>query len=304
MQLASDMVRIVIIGASAAGHTLAVNLGEKEKDCSIDLISEEAYPFYDKRRLAKFLAGSLKEEDLFLVSESSYKEKDINFHKSNKVSLVNPVKKIVYFKDKATLEYDLLVIASGQRAVFPEISGIKKNGVLALYCLDDFKSLINRLIIDTVCLVGEDSIALECAEVIASKYNIEVKLISSHLLSGITSSRVEIINSCLSETIGEGGVQAVKLEDGRVIATSLVFFMRQAANLDFFKSTSLETSDGLILVDESGRTNLDGVFACGSACALRGHPAQAKSWDEVIKEGSLLAEMLAKTVKELRCRTL
>jgi len=302
MQLVSNMVRIVIIGASAAGHTLAVNLREKEKNCFIDLISEEAYPCYDKRRLAKFLAGSLKEEDLFLASESFYNEKNVTFRQAKRISLVNPAKKIVYFKDKGALEYDLLVIASGRKVVFPEISGIKKSGVSALCCLDDFKSLINRLIIDTVCLVGDDSIALECAEVIAAKYNIEVKLIGSQLFNGAASSRVEVINSRIIEIIGEGGIQAIKLEDGKVIATSLVFFMRVAGNVDFFKNTSLETSDGLVLVDESGRTNLDSIFACGSACALRGHPAQAKAWDEVVKEGSLLAEMLAKTVKELTCR--
>jgi len=251
------------------------------------------------------LSGSLKEEGLFLTSDTFYQEKNILFSRSKKISAVNPYKKTVYSKDKGTIEYDLLVVASGRRIAAPDISGIKKPGVVTLQYLDDFKLLTGRLIMDTVCLVGDGTIALKCAEAIAAKYNVEVKLISNKLSDTINHARIEIINDRIAEIIGEGGVQAVKLQEGKVIAASLVLLMQEGRdNIDFLKGTSLESRDGFILVDQSGRTNLEGIFACGSVCVLRDHPVQAKGWDEVIGESSVLAETLAKTVKELRCQIL
>jgi NAD(P)H-nitrite reductase large subunit len=95
------MNRIVIIGASVAGHSTAIALREKNRTVPIILISEEPYRLYDRRRLIDYLSGAIKEEELYLCGESFYSENNINFLKEKKVTAINPKKKTVSFKEKS-----------------------------------------------------------------------------------------------------------------------------------------------------------------------------------------------------------
>ena len=78
------MSNIVIIGSSLSGHNIALRLRERDKDCSITLISEENYPAYDHLRLADFIRGTINEESVFLCKEDFYKDQNINFIKGKR----------------------------------------------------------------------------------------------------------------------------------------------------------------------------------------------------------------------------
>jgi len=267
------MNRIVIIGASVAGHSTAIALREKDKSVSITLISDELYRLYDRRRLADFLAGRVLEEELYLCSESFYPDNNINFLKEKKVVALNLKKRTITFKEKGSEKFDFLVIASGRKVLLPDIPGAKKEGVITLNSLDDYSKFSARMILDTVCVAGSDEAALNIAKIISDKY------------------KVEVINGEPSEIIGEGEVQAVRLKEGKVIGASAVIFSTGfKSNIDFLKDTPVNIENDFIVVDEQMRTNVENIFACGAVCGN-------VNWDNVIRDSAIIAENIVRKVE-------
>ncbi|MFA5119135.1 MAG: FAD-dependent oxidoreductase [Candidatus Omnitrophota bacterium] len=315
------MARIVIIGASCAGHAVATGLREMRQDCSVTLVTQEKYPAYDRRRLLEFAGGSLKEKDLFLCASDFYRQKNIDFLKECKVSSVNTNKKTVHFKNRDNLEYDFLVICSGRSFILPEIPGIKKNGVFRLSSLSDGKDF-QQYGSDAVCIVGASAAALRFAQILSEKQKNEVKLISAQLVAeapvaepalaaaaqsleppvvpGAKAypqawSHLERIQSGVVEIIGESAVQAVKLSAGKIIGASAVVYMDALkSNIDFLKNADISINDDLIEVDEGMRTRLSSVFACGAVCARRNASRGEKLWEEALVESRAVVENLIK----------
>jgi NADPH-dependent 2,4-dienoyl-CoA reductase/sulfur reductase-like enzyme len=291
--------KIIIIGSSIAGHTVAIALRHAHKDCSITLVTQSPYPGYDKRKLLDYLTGTIKEKDLFLVPPDFYQQHNINFLKECKVVSVAPVRKQVSYKSKTdrreSLDYDLLVICSGTKTVLPEVEGIHKEGIYTLDSLAEYKEFRSHLITDPVCIMGSGSSALSVAQALALK-NKEVKVISSGLVGGGSGdAAVEILATDVVELIGEAGIQAVRLKEGKIIGTSLPVYMPEPknANIDFLKDMDIETDGGRICVDETMRTSVVNIYAAGSVCVNRANPNVNKSWDDVINESKILAEHLA-----------
>ncbi len=299
------MARVVIIGASIAGHSVAVSLREKNSQCFITLITEEPYPLCDRRRLVDYLRGSLAEKDILLSSEDFYREKNIVFLKEKEAIALNPEKRKISLKNSESLEYDFLVICSGKSFILPTTPGIKKSGVFRLYSWADFKDFFANLISEPVCLAGSNDWVINIAKIIASKQK-EVKLISRNSLqsteSGLAgntnlSPKIEIINSEIVEIIGEGEVQAIRLKEGKIIGTSIIAFMEEyKSNIDFLKDTGIELSWDAISVDEQMRTNLKNIYACGAVCASKGEGLKIKPWDKVINESYGLIDHLASAI--------
>jgi len=288
---------VAIIGASIAGHTAAVSLRRANKECSITLITRSAYPLYDKRRLLDYLAGGVKEKELFLVDADFYQRHNIAFMKECEVVSVGAVHKQISYKktktgQKETLKYDYLIICSGAKTVLPEVEGIHKDGVYVLDSLEDFKVFRNHLITDPVCIMGCGSRAISLASALASKQR-EVKVISPDAVN--QDGAFEALATEVVELIGEGGIQAIRLREGKIIGTNLPVFMPEPkkANTDFIKDIELD-SRGNILVDEHMRTSRPDIYASGAVCAARGASSvNNKSWEDAINESNTLAGHLA-----------
>ncbi len=260
------MSHVVIIGASVSSHDIALRLRDKENSCAITLISEEGYPAYDHLKLADFISGVVQEKDIFLCSEDLYASRNIEFLKNRKVGALNTQKKLVYFKDRGSLAYDLLILASGRSPSLPEIPGAKKEGAFRLYTLDDAKDLLKRYISETVCVCGSDTFALKVAEAVSLRYKVEVKLVcGSSFYPASMPKNVELLRDSVTELIGEGQVQAVKLKSGKAFGASAVLFMDDyRSNIDFLKNTDVQVNNDLVVTDSSMRTTAKDVFACGS----------------------------------------
>ncbi len=257
---------VVILGASVSGHNIALRLRDKNKDCRITLISEESYPAYDHFKIADFISGLTSEKDIFLCAEDAYQGYNINFIKNKRAGVVNAARKIIYFKDKGSLDYDILVIASGRSPVIPDIPGSRKKGVFRLYSLDDAKDFLKHYISGPVCVVGNDSFALKVAEAVCDRYKVEVKLLSPSVFDpSLVPDNTEVVHDSLSEILGEGETQAIKLNSGKVFGVCAVLFAGgYKSNIEFLKDTDVRTEDDFILVDGWMSTANKDIFACGS----------------------------------------
>ena len=70
------------------------------------------------------------------------------------------------------------------------------------------------------------------------------------------------------EILGEGEVKAVRLSSGKVLAAQMAIFGDTFADLKLFNDSPLEKERG-ILVDESFKTNLEGIFAVDALAQKR-----------------------------------
>jgi nitrite reductase (NADH) large subunit len=289
--------KIVIIGNSVAGHNAAIKLRQKYQDAGVTLICEEAYPFYDRRKLLDYWSGKIKEKELFLISADSYSQQNINFIKEAKVIAVNPARRSVSYKShekRTSVEYDFLVVASGCKTSLPEIEGINKTGVFRFESLADFKELKSAVMLDAVCIINTNHFTPKIIESITSR-KIEVKLVTQELPENLPPM-VEVINSEVVEIIGDSGVQAIKLKEGKVIGVSWAGVMSQAKpSIDFIKDSGIETIDSAIAIDDNMRTSIPDIFACGSVCLRRGENPRIKTWEDSLAEGLSVAENILKS---------
>ncbi|MCX5706897.1 MAG: FAD-dependent oxidoreductase [Candidatus Omnitrophica bacterium] len=280
------MTNLVIIGASVSSHNIAVKLREKDKNYNITIVSEEDYLAYDHLKLPDFIDGTISEEQLFLCNEGFYQERKINFLKARKIGNLNSEKKSIYFKDRGSLVYDLLVIASGRSPSIPDVPGAKKEGVYRLYSLDDTKEFLKRYIAHPVCVVGSNNLSLKTAEAVSEKYGVEVKLLSRSVFDPqLIPRNLEVIHGSVQEIIGEGQTQAVKLKDGKAIGVCAVLFMDDyKSNIDFLKNTELQVRNDFIVVDGWMRTTNPDIFACGSVTGKDSIVVNLMLVDNLIKQ--------------------
>lgn len=297
------MIRIVIIGNSAAAFGCYNSLIKNQQNLDLTVISQEHSPAYRGDLLIDYLTGNIQEKELFLCDENFYEKNKIKLLKDSKVTGLNTKKNLVILKDNNKIGYDFLVIASGEKVNIPEISGNSKDGVFSVYALEDVKKIKERLLItDTVCIVAEPDFSLRLAEVLAQKEKF-VKVISSPKPPFfIQTEKCEWIDNLqVSEIIGEGAeLKALKLSNGKAIGTSLVLF---AGNYipctEFLKESGIKMLNGYICVDNTLRTNIENIFACGSACKNETHEAKEKSWEEAGGEGDLAASVLTNRIFSL-----
>ncbi len=299
------MTKIVIIGSSISGYTVAMNLRRLIADSSITIVSQSQDSFYDRRRLLDLISGTIKEKEIFFADEASLKDNSIGLEKPHKIAAVSCSRKQLYYKEKGGIEYDFLVIASGAKPVLPEIPGIKKEGVFSFYSLDDVRAISKLLIEDHVCVVGSDEFSLGLAKAISDKYKAEVKLLSNKVFdSALLTDKIEVIDSQPLEIIGEGQVQAVKLETGKIIAASAVVFCGNSKPAaDFLRGTPVDLQDGFVQVDNSMCTSVREIFACGAVAAINDIPQVSIDWDECINQAGIVSENLAKIIKAQICQT-
>ncbi|MBP7216709.1 MAG: FAD-dependent oxidoreductase [Candidatus Omnitrophica bacterium] len=297
--------KIVIIGASTAGHTVAEKLREKDPQAEIILLTEEPFSYYDRNRLPEFLSGAIKEKELFLAGDEWYRAHSVTLLKERKVVSLNCEKRVITCKEKEKIEFDYLVVASGRRYVVPEIPGAKKEGVFVFNALGDCKDFLKRVVIHPVGVIGSSEFALAIARAIIKKYSVEVKLMSdANVDSSALVEGIEVINSSIEEIIGEGEAQAVKLKEGKVIGLAAVVFLKQVkSNLEFLKNTSVVVQDDFIVSDAVGRTSDERVFAVGSVTQRQGAGATTKTSNEVYQEAALLADHLSSLLKGETCPT-
>lgn len=277
------MKKYVIIGNSAAGIAAAETIRGQDAEAAISIVSDETTFPYERHRVLDVLEGRVKEKDLVFRGEDFYKKNSIDFLSGREVAALHLTRKRVAFKDKETLDFDWLIIASGSAVQLPQIKGIQKEGVVALDGLRDVKFLRENLpLAQTVVVVGSDEPARCLARIIAAK-KIEVKFFGDF---SCAPEGVDVMSGhSIAEILGEAEVRAVRLANSKVVGVNLVVFTQpRRPRLDFLRDTEIKTREG-ILVDCAMRTNIPFVFAAGDVSEPAEERAKSGGWEGAAQEG-------------------
>ena len=307
------MKQFIIIGNSAAGIAAIEAIRQRDKESKLTVISDEDYSSYCRCLISYYLSGEVKEEKILYRPESFYKEHNITLLLNKKVARVDPKKNRIVCEDKAQLEYDALLIATGAAPKFPEIPGIKKRGVFGLRTIKDAKEIAALLpVTHAVSVLGGGLVGLKAAYAL-KKRNIEVKVIvkSKQVLSqmldplaaGIVSGRLEkngievIFGQDAAEIIGNGDLKAIKLDSGKAIGCSLVVVGKGVQpNMDLVKEAGIKTDEGII-ADSHLQTNIANIYVAGDVCesfdlALGSHSVNAL-WPVAVEQGRVAGANMA-----------
>jgi 3-phenylpropionate/trans-cinnamate dioxygenase ferredoxin reductase subunit len=279
--MSSPDAHVVVVGAGHAGGTLVALLRQYGFAGPITMVGDEPIPPYQRPPLSKaWLKGEADADSLALKPLEFYAEHQIAFRPSVTATKVNRGDKTVGLSDGSTLTYDILVLATGSRAIKLPIEGADLKGVLELRTAADAEILKAALGPGkTIAIVGGGYIGLEAA---ASSRALGAEVVvlerEPRLLARVACETLSTFFQTYHEKHGvhfelgasvtsfagkDGHVAGVKLADGRTIACDYVLVgVGVHPNDELAKDCGLETARGIV-VNLEARTADPSVFAIG-----------------------------------------
>ena len=272
---------VVILGAGHAGGTAAALLRQYGFEGAITLIGEEPIVPYQRPPLSKaWLKGEADADSLALKPLAFYAEHNIDFRASTRATALNRGAKTVGLSDGSAVSYDILIIATGARAIALPIPGADLRGVMFLRTAADAELLKATVGPGkTLAVVGGGYIGLEVAasgralgaEVVVLEREPRVLArVACDVLSSFFKTRheqhgvrFELGATATAFEGRDGHVTGVTLADGRTVpCDAVVVGVGAQPNEELAKDAGLETARGIV-VDLEARTSDPAIFAIG-----------------------------------------
>lgn len=274
---------IAIIGSGVAGVTTAQLLRGEGYKGRISLIGDEIHLPYDRPSLSKGVLGGDLSQSPPLVAREWYDEAGIDLIFGRTAKVVDTAKKQIILDDGTTLAADVIVVATGSRAKQPLLSGVDLSGVATLRNHDDVDRLRREWVSGTrLVVMGGGLIGCEVATT-ARKRGLEVTILeaSDELLMRVLGRRIgswtrerllELgvrveLGVAVEMFVGQGHLAAVIASDGHRYDADAALICIGAEPADQLAKQAGLACDRGILVNASGATQVEGIFAVGDVAS-------------------------------------
>lgn len=301
--------RLVVVGnGMAAMRTVEELLQLAGDEYQITVFGAEPRGNYNRILLSPLLAGETRRESIMLHPLEWYREKGITLHAGDPVVSVDRRRKRVISAAGVVAGYDRLLLATGSDPVRLKVTGHDLPGVFCFRSIDDVDGMLEQAgRARRAVVIGGGLLGLEAASGLA-KHGLAVTVV--HLRDRVMDRQLDAeaaallrqsmeargIRFCMSARTaafeGEGRVQQVRMEDGRVIEADLVVV---AAGIT--PRTGLARECGLhcdrgILVDDTLQTFDPSIYAVGECVQHRGttYGLVAPLWEQARVCAAHLAE--------------
>ena len=287
-----DLMKIVVIGAVAAGTSAAAKARRNDEEANIKIFDVDNEISYSGCTLPYYIGEEVPDRKELTPRDADFFKRKYNVdiftkHEVLKIETLDKtltVKNLVS-KDIFVEAYDKLVIATGAKPIVPDIKGALRENVLYLRNVNDADK-IKKYISDnkpkSAVIVGTGFIGMEMAENLM-KIGINVTFIErlgqvTPALDSDMAVYVEeylknkgikvLLSKTVTELRGEPYVNEVILEDGRAISMDFVIMaVGIRPNVSLAKEAALEISiTGAIKVNSKMQTSNEDIYACGD-CA-------------------------------------
>lgn len=295
----------LIIGNGAAGLSAAEVIRKRDTKGRVTIISNEPYLFYSRPGIAYVINGQVSPEQIIARSKVFYREHRLNLH-FDTVTEIDPHAQHVRLKDGSQIAYDVMLLATGSRAVPPHFPGGDLQGVLTFDTLDDAKKVIGHCRgTRRAVVVGGGITAMELAE------GMQRQGAQTHLLqrgariwprlfdqreSDIVARQIAHEGIALhfqeevAEIIGRHGrVAGVRLQSGATIDCQVVgVAIGVRPNLQLVRDLPIAQDKG-VLVNEAMQSSIPTLFAAGDVAQVYDRWTDAHHldvlWPSAINEG-------------------
>jgi 3-phenylpropionate/trans-cinnamate dioxygenase ferredoxin reductase subunit len=278
----------VIAGAGQAGAETAIELRKLGFTGRVILIGEETHPPYKRPPLSKgFLAGSVTQEQLYVMPLANLEKQNIEFHGGAHVQHIDRAAKTLHFADGSTLAYDKLALTTGGRPRLLSMPNADKPNVFPVRTINDIEAMrVHSTAGKRVVIIGGGFIGLEAAAV-AVKLGLKVTILEGlpRVLARVTSPEVSAFFERIHREAGadvrtgvqivsldgDGAVTHVTLGDGtKIDADFVVAGIGLIANSELAQEAGLAVDNGIV-VDEFARTSDPDIYAAGDCT---NHPSE------------------------------
>ncbi|MGB1284179.1 MAG: NAD(P)/FAD-dependent oxidoreductase [Polaribacter sp.] len=318
------MEHIVIIGNGISGVTAARHIRKNSNTETsstqakkITIISAEHKYFFSRTALMYVYMGHLKFEHTQPYEDWFWQKNNIDL-KEGFVNAIDTDKKIVEFKDKSTLTYDKLIIATGSKPNKFGWPGQDLEGVMGMYHKQDLEKLEKFAPNNKVCkravIVGGGLIGIELAEMLRSRdipvtflvreesfWNgvlptQESEMINRHIKEHHIDLRLDVNLKEIKADKNGKAKSIVIAETGEEIFCDVVGLTAGVSpNIDVVKNSKIDTNRG-VLVNRFLETNIDGVYAIGDCAEQQKAIGERRNIEAVWYTGRMMGETLAQTI--------
>jgi NADPH-dependent 2,4-dienoyl-CoA reductase/sulfur reductase-like enzyme/rhodanese-related sulfurtransferase len=277
--------RIIIIGAVAAGTSAAAKARRNREDAQITVYEKDSDISYSGCGMPYYLGGEVESADALTPRDPAYFQSkyNVDIRIRHEVTAIDPAAHTVTVRNMATGEvftdaYDKLVLATGARATLPPIDGVTRPHVFTLRNIGDMhriKTFLTERQPKHVAIIGTGFIGLEVAENLKG-LGISVTLLeklpqvtpgldpdmAAHVRAHLEKSGVAVHTGVSVHAVTDTGVT---LGDGTAISADMVLVstgVKPNAELAAAAGVALGVA-GAIRVDAHMLTSVPDIFACG-----------------------------------------
>jgi len=276
--------RIVIIGAVAAGTSAATAARRNDKNAEIVIYEKSKYISYAGCGMPYYISKVFDDlNELVPRSPEFFKNKqNIDILTEHEVLSINQVEKSLIVKNISSGEiihdsYDKLVIATGASSAKPDLKGSDRKNVFTLRNIEDMNKIDDFIKTNApkkAVIIGSGFIGLEMCESFKN-LGMDVTIIAR---SSISKGLDKEMSSLIEEHLKEKGVNVftgtvtneitefgVVLGNGSIVQADIVLLATGIVpNVELAKNMGVELGEtGAIKVDRNMKTNLDNVYSCG-----------------------------------------
>jgi nitrite reductase (NADH) large subunit len=286
--IAQGVERVVVIGNGIAGVTAADHIRRHHGECSIDVITDERHPFYNRTSVTRLIHARTGMHRMHLLPDSWYEERRINSWLNTSASRIDRAAQEVELATGERLPYDRLIIATGASAHIPAIAGSDLDGTFGLRGADDamrIREFAQRSTCRRAVVIGGGVLGLEAAEALL-ELDIDVTVIERAfwlapaqldaragriLREHVEGLGIEVaLGTGVRRIHGVDRVAGVELGDGSVRTADLALVCAGIQpNTSLAKDAGLEVKRGIV-VDERMRTSDPAIFAAGDVAEHAG----------------------------------
>ncbi|GAB3446751.1 FAD-dependent oxidoreductase [Actinophytocola sediminis] len=313
--------RIVVVGYGMAGARLVEELRRRDPDAervAITVIGEEVHPAYNRVLLSAVLGGSLSPESVHLQDRDWPRRHRVDLRAGVSATGLDRAARVVTLSDGSTVDYEVLVLATGSRPWLPPVEGLVTEdglaaGAVAFRTLDDCERILAASRPGApVAVLGGGLLGLEAARGLAHRGNlVTVVHPVGHLMERQLDSAAGRV---LAATLARLGIETrlgvtaarylpgdgLKLADGSHVPADQVIVSAGVRQQTALAQAAGLAVDGGVLVDDALRTSDPRVHALGD-CAR--HPGTvsglvAPAWEQA----AVLADLLTGTDPAARYR--
>lgn len=271
----------IIIGGSAAAISAVEAIRSIDKRTPIDLFSDEKTPLFSRVLLPYYVAEELSKPLLNFRSLDFFEENNVTEHIGVRVAEISTDAKTVRTETGEIYEYDRLLLATGGKAIVPNIPGIDLKGISTLKTMADAENIYN-LKGNKAVVIGAGSIGVEACislmrrglkvtlieqlgQVMPTVFDDEGATIVKEVIEGmgidvLTGQRAVRFN-------GNGQVQSVVTTSREIECDIVVLAVGVRPDIELASSAGVEIGSlGGIKVDKHMMTSVTDIYAAGDVC--------------------------------------
>ena len=268
----------VIVGGSIAATTAINIIRANRPDARIQVVADEAMPFYYRALIPFLLDNSRTVEDI-LFTEQPTDDERVHFHHDRCIG-VDPEKKVIGLASGNTLPYDKLLLAAGSSSLTPDIPGVASQGVFTLRTMDEAIRVRDFLRgCRNAVVIGGALAGIKMAEAL-KRTGVHLTVVEQlpHIMPFIADTEtarrmsnklceqgMEIHTSDSAEEIlaTDGKATGVRLASGKTISADLVLLMVGVQpNVEFLADSGVDI-DLAVRTDREMQTSVVNIYAAG-----------------------------------------